>query len=81
MIPMTDPHGQVALMLCESLLHILVEESVIKKQKALEAINTVVELTREAAEEGDPDVMVGEAMKLAIRIAESFAAKGDCERP
>ena len=34
-------------MLCESILHILVEEGVISTEKALEAINGVVEMTRE----------------------------------
>ena len=42
-----DPDGQLSLMLCESILHILVEEGVISKEKALEAIDGVVELGRE----------------------------------
>jgi hypothetical protein len=41
-----DPDGQVGLMLCESILHILVEEGVISNEKALDAINGVVELSR-----------------------------------
>jgi hypothetical protein len=39
-----DPTGQVSLMLCESILHLLVEEGVITKEKALEAIDGVMEL-------------------------------------
>jgi hypothetical protein len=46
-MPSPDPDGQVSLMLCESILHILVEEGVISNEKALDAINGVVELTRE----------------------------------
>ena len=46
-MPAPDPDGQVSLMLCESILHILVEEGVISNEKALDAINGVVELTRE----------------------------------
>lgn len=36
-------------MLCESILHVLVEEGVLSKAKAIEAIETVAELTREMA--------------------------------
>ena len=36
--PMSDPQGRVALMLCENLFHLLVEEGVIPKAKAMEAI-------------------------------------------
>jgi hypothetical protein len=43
----SEPHGQAALMLCESLLHLLVEEGVITKTKALEAIEGVAEFARE----------------------------------
>ena len=61
-------------MLCESILHVLVEESVITKQKALEAINTVAELTREMAE-GNPTIAPQVAADLVRAIAESFALK------
>jgi hypothetical protein len=70
----TDPQGRVALMLCESILHVLVEESVITKSKALEAINTVVELTREEAR-GNPTAGSHIAADLVHSIAESFALK------
>jgi hypothetical protein len=42
-----DPQGQVALLLCEALLHVLVERGVITKSYAMEAIGTVEELVRE----------------------------------
>ena len=45
-----DPHGQVALMLCESLLHLLVEGGLIPNDKALEAIAGLTELAQEIAE-------------------------------
>ncbi len=61
-------------MLCESILHVLVEEGVITKLKALEAINTVAELTREMAE-GNPTDAPHIAAGLAQAIAESFALK------
>jgi hypothetical protein len=62
------------MMLCESILHVLVEEGVITKNKALEAINTVAELTREMAE-GNPTLVPHIASGLVEAIAESFALK------
>jgi hypothetical protein len=50
----SDPQGRVAVMLCESLFHLLIEEGVITKAKAIEAIEGVAELTREIAESGPP---------------------------
>ena len=69
-----DPQGRVALMLCESLLHVLVEEGVLSKAKAIEAIETVAELTREMAD-GNPAVEAHIAADLIKSIAESFALK------
>jgi len=58
-------------MLCESLLHILVEEGLLTKAKAIEAIETVAELTRETAE-SDPSVTSQIAVDLVEGIAASF---------
>ena len=40
---MSDPQGRVALMLCETLFHLLVEEGVITREIAIEAIEGVAE--------------------------------------
>jgi hypothetical protein len=69
-----DPQGRVALMLCESVLHVLVEEGVLTKAKAMEAIETVAELTREMAD-GNPAIDAQIAADLVGAIAESFALK------
>ena len=69
-----DPQGRVALMMCESILHVLVEEGVLSKAKAIEAINTVLELTREMAD-GNPAGEAHIAADLVKSIAESFALK------
>ncbi|MFZ2079024.1 MAG: hypothetical protein WAV38_20720 [Xanthobacteraceae bacterium] len=61
-----EPHGKVALMLCESLIHLLVEEGVITKEKALEAIESVAELAREMSK--------NETTAYAAAIAETIAA-------
>jgi hypothetical protein len=65
----SDPHGRIALMLCESVLHVLVEEGILTKAKAIEAIETVAELTREIAE-SDPSV----AGQIAVGLVEGIAA-------
>jgi hypothetical protein len=72
---MSDPQGRVALMLCESLFHLLVEDGVITKAKAIEAIEGVAELTREIAEIGPPDPRNQAAAQLAEAVAKSFALK------
>lgn len=51
-MPAVDTHGKAALMLCESLLHLLVEEGIIAKTKAIEAIGGVAEMAREISMTG-----------------------------
>jgi hypothetical protein len=67
-----QPHCEVALMLCESLIHLLVEEGVLTKAKAIEAIETVAELTHEIAESA-PSVTSQIAVDLVEDLAASFA--------
>jgi hypothetical protein len=56
-------------MLCESLIHLLVEEGVIAKEKALEVVEGVAQLACELAErDANPD------RKRAAAIAEAIAA-------
>ena len=66
-----QPHCEVALMLCESLIHVLVEEGVLTKAKAIEAIETVAELTHEIAESA-PSVTSQIAVDLVEDLAASF---------
>lgn len=79
--PLPDPHGQVALMLCESLLHLLVEERIITKEKAMAAIDGVAELVREMAQEAEAtrSRAARDHARAAVGIVESvrasFAAK------
>jgi hypothetical protein len=75
-MPVPDPDGQVSLMVCESILHILVEEGVISNEKALEAINGVVELTRENDDIGQRRSASRSAAQLIEAIAQTFALKG-----
>ena len=75
-MPAPDPDGQVSLMLCESIFHILVEEGVISNEKALDAINGVVELTRENDDIGQRRSASRSAAQLIEAIAQTFALKG-----
>jgi hypothetical protein len=74
-MPAPDPDGQISLMLCESILHILVEEGVISNEKALEAIDGVVELAREN-DIGQSRSAGRSAVQLIEAIAQTFAFKG-----
>ena len=62
-------------MLCESLLHLLVEQGVVSQQMALEAIDGVAELIEEAA---DSNLQWANARAAAMvnSIRESFVLKG-----
>jgi hypothetical protein len=74
-MPEPDPHGQVALLLCESLLHVLIEQRVISREAALSAIESVHELTEENAEATAAEIGNVSPTALIKRIVASFAAK------
>jgi hypothetical protein len=73
----SDPHGQAGLMLCEVLLHLLVEEGVITKTRVIEAIEGVTELAREMAERDESRANHCAMVTLVEKIGESFAAKDE----
>ena len=73
-----EPDGEVSLMLCESILHLLVEEGVISKEKALDAIDGVVELAREN-EICQRRSTSRSAVQVIEMIAQTFALKGSDE--
>jgi hypothetical protein len=74
-MPSPDQHGLAALMLCESLMHVLVEEGILPKGKALDAINTVAELMHELDHKGPSLAARPKASELIDAIAATFAAK------
>jgi hypothetical protein len=65
----SEPHGQAALMLCESLLHLLVEEGVITKTKAR------LKGWPSSRAKRPSTTRAGSAAALVETIVESFAAK------
>ena len=81
-MPHSDPQRRVALMLCESLFHVLVEEGVLTKAKAMEAIEGVVELTREMGRSDPPPNRIGTRTSSSDSGVNcmSFATSGFCAR-
>jgi hypothetical protein len=74
--------GPLALMLCEALLHVLVERRVIEKKHALEAIDSVAELVAEleqrtsrSAEARRRRIRLRQAAGIVEEIRASFAAR------
>ncbi len=61
-------------MLCESLMLLLVEEGVVRKQQALEAIEVVVEVKQEIAGETERVVVSMQSITLLRAVAQSLAA-------
>jgi hypothetical protein len=80
-----DAQGEVALMLFESLLHVLVEEGIVSKEKALEAIEGVAELAREIDERKRGTAKSWsagrDATALLQTLVESFTAKSQIPAP
>ena len=69
-----DPHGQAALMLCESLMILLVEQGVISKDKAVQAITNVIEVKREIAGIEESVVVSVISVGLLKVVAQSISA-------
>ena len=69
-----DPHGQAALLLCESLLILLVEEGVIRKERMVEAIDGVVEVKQEIAGTSESVVVSMTSIGLLRAVSGSLSA-------
>ena len=74
-MPKPDPHGQVALLLCESLLHVLIEQRVISREAALSAVESVLEVTVDAAEATTDEMDSVSPTALIERIAATLTVK------
>jgi hypothetical protein len=62
-------------MLCESLFHVLVEQGVISRENAIEAINGVVDLAHEMGEGGSGHCGHRAGLILIETIRDSFLLK------
>ena len=69
-----DPHGQAALMLCESFMVLLVEEGLIAREKIMDAIETVVEVKRQIAGTSESVVVSVASIGLLRAVSQSVSA-------
>ena len=70
-----DAHGQAALLLTESLIHMLVERSVIKNAEAIDVIRAAAEVKVEVAiAAGESAKRMKESLTLLARMQGSFEA-------
>lgn len=71
--PPPDAHGQAALLLVESLIHGLIERSVITRQDGFDIVETATSVQADVARaaDGTPDPM-WHAHSLLIRVAGSL---------
>lgn len=71
-----DPHGQAALMLCESLALLLIERGTITREEAVDVIDALVELKQEMASTTESPVVSVASILLLQSVARSISAAG-----
>jgi hypothetical protein len=70
-----DAHGQAALLLAESLLHMLVENGELTNAQAVEVVHTAALVKVEVAEAaGESKVRMFESLALLARMENTFQA-------
>ena len=69
-----DPHGQAALMLCECMLILMIEEGYLPKARLLEVIADVIDMKREIAGRTESVVVGIASIGLLRAVAQSLAA-------
>lgn len=68
-----DAHGQAALLLAESTLHMLVETGVMRNSQAIDVVRTAAEVKVEVAEAaGESDKRMQQSLTLLEKISETF---------
>lgn len=69
-----DAHGQAALLLAESLLHMLIERSVLSVVDAVAVLQTAADVKLEVATEaGESQERMKASLELLFRITDSLA--------
>jgi hypothetical protein len=76
-----DPHGQAALMLCESLALLLIEHGALSKHQVIDAIEGVIEVKREIAGTSEPVVVSVASILLLQTILRSISAASSPQVP
>ena len=69
-----DPHGQAALMLCESLMLLLIDQHVITKEAAMQTIEDVIDVKQAIAGETESVVISMISIGLLRAVSQSISA-------
>jgi hypothetical protein len=70
-----DAHGQAALLLTESLIHMLVDHRILSLDQAVEVIQIAAEVKTEvAAAAGESKARMNESLALLANMSNSFEA-------
>ena len=75
-VPASEPdaHGQAALLFAESMLHMLVERSLLSVEDAVAVVQTAAEVKLAlATEAGESRARMQASLDLLFRISDSFA--------
>jgi len=76
-LPEPDAHGQAALILAESILHMLVETRAVTLHQAIAAVQTATEVKADVAEEmGESSARMQHSLRLLTAIGHSLATDG-----
>ena len=75
-----DPHGQAALLIAESLIHVLVERSVLSVEDVVSALQTAVEVKTDTAVL-EPQATANASLDLIFRILDSIGIDLPVEPP
>jgi hypothetical protein len=68
-----DAHGQAALLLAESLVHMLVDQRILSLNQAIEVIQIAAEVKTEVAEAaGESKTRMNESLALLANMSNSF---------
>lgn len=77
-----DAHGQAALLLAESILHALVDTSVLTNAEAVSVVTNASEVKREVAiAAGESAGRMQQSLDLLMRMTASFETDGAMQRP
>jgi hypothetical protein len=68
-----DAHGQAALLLAESLIHVLVDHGILSLDQAVEVIQVAAEVKTEVAvAAGESEARMNESLALLAKMSSSF---------
>ena len=76
-----DPHGQAALMLCEGLMLLLIEQSVITKKDAAQAVEDIIDVKQMIAGDTESVVISMTSIGLLRAVSQSMSASAVATRP